>query len=257
MLYEAKRKALGILTALVVAAVWVMPNTASAQGVVMDDDDEEPEITETVSDAGDELDAGPETSWGVGLRLRSVILPRWLFEFFVEEVPSGISTVGYGLEVVRRKGDLEMSLGFEYESLNGTDGLWIDKGDSIPEDDVDWVAFDDFAWLTIDATFVWHTRLHDMVALRYGAGIGLGIMMGEVLRTDYVCPGTELAAPPCFQDPAAENINSPEDKVPPVFPVLNAVLGLQFRPHKSVSINLEAGMRTIFYTGLTGTFFFN
>lgn len=253
---EAERKLVGILVAAFVAVVWVMPDTAFAQGVVLDED--EPDIKDPGEGAESSLAEGPKTDYGIGVRLRSVFIPEGLIEFFVEDAPGGISNFGFGVEGVRRRGDLEMSLGIEYESLNGKDGLWIDKGDSIPQDEVDLVQFEDFAWVTVDATFVWHTRFHEMFALRYGAGIGLGILMGDVLRTDYVCPGTELAAPPCVQrtSPPAENIRTPEDKVPPVFPVLNAVIGAQFRPAKKVSINAEIGMRTAFYYGLTGTFFF-
>jgi hypothetical protein len=253
---EAERKLVGLLVVAIAVAAWVMPSTALAQGVVLDDD--EPEIKDPGDGAGSDLAEGPRTDWGVGVRLRNVFIPEGLIEFFVEDAPSGISNFGFGIEGVRRKGDLEMSFGIEYESLNGEDGLWIDKGDSIPQDEVDLVQYDDFAWVTLDATFVWHTRLHEMFALRYGAGLGLGILMGDVLRTDYVCTSDVLDMDHCAQrtSPPAENVRTPEDKVPPVFPVLNAVLGLQFRPVDKVSINAEVGMRTAFYYGLTGTFFF-
>lgn len=254
----AERNLLGFLMAALVAVAWVMPDTAFAQGVVLEDDEPEMKDPEAMGDSG--LIAPPKPEWGVGVRLRSVFIPEGLIEFFVEDAPGGISNFGFGVEGVRRKGDLEMSFGIEYESLNGTDGLWIDKGDEIPQDEVDLVQFEDFRWITFDATFVWHTRLHEMFALRYGAGIGLGVLMGEVLRTDYVCSGTELTLDnnQCVQrtSPPAENVRTPEDKVPPVFPVLNAVIGVQFRPVKKVSINAELGMRTAFYYGITGTFFF-
>lgn len=251
---EAERKLVGILAAVIAVVMWVMPSTALAQGVVLEDD--EPEAEEPPPADTSSLSDAPKTDYGIGVRLRNVFIPEGLLEFFVEDAPSGISNVGFGIEGVRRKGDLEISLGIEYESLNGEDGLWIDKGDSIPQDEVDKVQYEDFAWVTVDATFIWHTRVHEMFAIRYGAGIGLGILMGDVLRTDYICPGTELAEPPCYQKPNAEHIRDPEDKVPPVFPVLNAVIGAQFRPVKNISVNAEVGMRTAFYYGLTGTFFF-
>ncbi len=250
----AERKLVGILAVVIAACMWVMPNTALAQGVVLDDD--EPEVKDPMEGADSSLIEAPKADWGVGIRLRNVFIPEGLIEFFVEDAPGGISHFGFGLEGVRRKGDLEMSFGIEYESLNGDDGLWLDKGDSIPNDEVDKVQFENFGWITFDATFVWHTRLHKMFALRYGAGIGLGVIRGDVLRTDYICPGTELSEPPCIQKPGAEHIRDPEDKIPPVFPVLNALIGVQFRPVDKVSINAEVGLRTVVYYGLTGTFFF-
>jgi hypothetical protein len=256
---DAMQKILGISMLLVVMA-WVMPGPAWGQGAVLDDDD--PELIdddEKLPEASsDDLDAPLTTEFGVGLRLRNVSVPESFLETFVEDVPGGISHVGIGVEFIRRKGDFEINLGIEYESLTGTDGLWLDKGDTIPQDEVDLVQFEDFAWVTADVTFVWHAPVHEMFAIRYGAGVGLGYVMGDVLRTDYVCSGTELVVDPgqCIQKPGAENIRASEDKVPPVFPVLNALIGGQLRPVEQVAINFEVGFRTLFYVGTTVAYFF-
>jgi hypothetical protein len=254
MRFDAKRKMPGVLAALLVVVVWVSPNTVRAQGAVLDDD--EPELKEP--EPGTAADAVVKSDYGVGVRLRQVFIPKGLLEFFVEEAASGIRNWGFGIEAIRRKGDFEMALGVEYESLSGEDGLWIDKGDTIPEDEVDLVEYDDFGWITVDTTFTWHTQLHPMVALRYGAGIGLGIMLGDVLRSDYVCDSSVLSLDSCHlrTSPPAVNIREPEDKVPPVFPVLNALVGAQIRPVERAAINIEVGMRSVFYFGITGAMFF-
>ena len=39
--------------------------------------------------------------------------------------------------------------------------------------------------------------------------------------------------------------------------MVNLIVGAQFRPSKKVSINLETGLRTLFFFGISGTYYFN
>ena len=191
----------------------------------------------------------PETQYGVGIRLRQLILPRSVIELFVEHAPGGIQENGIGIELIRQRGNMTFSFGAEYDRLNGTDGIYIDKGDAIPQDPVDYVRFDDFHWLAFDVNFLWQTNLiGEILSLRYGAGLGIGILRGQILQSDYLCPGTQPDNT-CFEDPAGVQ-NAPAD-LPPVFPVVNALLGLQLRPIKSVAITIEGGLRTAPFFGST------
>jgi hypothetical protein len=201
------------------------------------------------------------TSYGVGLRLRRIVVPQGFLELFAQEAASGVQETGLGVELIRRKGNFEISLGVEYERLQPEDGLWLEKGHTPgqPGQNPDYVEFRDFGWLGVDLTFAWQLPLHEMVALRYGAGLGLGFVRGDVLQTDTECTGsstdscTQIAEGTAFQqglqykDPA---------ELPPVFPVINLLAGAQVRPVKRLAINLEAGMRTVFYFGLTTALFF-
>lgn len=195
--------------------------------------------------------AKPEVRWGVGLRLRYVVIPRFLLEQFWQEVKSSSTNPGFGVDVVRRRGDFELSFGFEYESLSGEDGFWLEKGDDAvsPGQTPDFVEFNDFAWLTLDASFIFHKQLTDMLALRYGGGFGLGLVLGDVRQTDAVCSARNINDPGvCMIDPNAQQVNDPAD-TPPVFPVVNLTLGAQFRPVDQILINFEVGLRTAFYAG--------
>jgi hypothetical protein len=192
-------------------------------------------------------------SYGVGLRLRNVRIPRGVLELFVERAAAGISQPGFGLEVSRRKKNFEIQLGLEYESLNASDGIWIDKGESIPADDVDFTEFEKFGWFTIEVSFFSHTQLHKNVALRYGAGAGIGILKGKVVHTDRVCTSDRVDS--CTQ-PLPGGVSQEPYDLPPVFPVINAVVGLQIRPAKNVFVNLEGGLRTaLFWGGTVGYVF--
>lgn len=196
--------------------------------------------------------------WGVGLRLRYVVIPKFLLEQFWEEVSTGPANPGFGVDVIRRRGDFEFSFGLEWESLAGDDGFWLEKGDDAVSNGQtpDFVEFDGFSWLTLDASFVFHKPLHEMFALRYGGGFGLGFIFGEVKQTDSLCTGRNINDPGvCMINQGGEQINDPAD-IPPVFPVINLVLGGQFRPIPKLAINFEVGLRTAFYTGVGAQYMF-
>jgi hypothetical protein len=112
--------------------------TAAAQAALDDDDDSsETPATTTSSD-----DAGPKTMIGAGIRIRDMIVPKGLVELFVEHANGGSSQAGVGLEVSRRKGDFEVQFAVERDTIYIEPGLWVDKGDTIPQDEPDYVEFD-------------------------------------------------------------------------------------------------------------------
>jgi hypothetical protein len=220
------------------------PTTDPGGSTSAPDSDGQPALTPGV------VKATEEARFGVGIRLRTVQIPAGLIEVFgVKKVSTSVSGVGVGLELYRRKGDFELQVGFEYEGLHGDDGYWIDSDNT-----VDFVEFEKFGWFTIEVSFFNHTRLSKYIALRYGGGAGIGILKGDVIRTDALCTDPNIDST-CRLDPAQGNDHNPYD-LPPVFPVINAVLGMQFRPIENVIINLEGGIRTApFFGGTVGYYF--
>jgi hypothetical protein len=191
-----------------------------------------------------------EAKLGVGVRMRYIHVPHQVLELFVERSAGSGSHPGFGIELIREKGDMTFTVGLEYESIAPRDGIYIDKGDRIPDDPVDYVEFDGFSWVTLDFSFVGHQKLGtELLALRYGAGLGLGYIRGNVLRTDYVCSDENVSS--CEQDPAAVDVKNPDPDIPPLFPVLNVLVGIQIRPLENVAINSEGGIRTVPFVGTT------
>ncbi len=224
--------------------------TAAAQAALDDDASSDPVDPSTPG-----LLAGPKTNVGVGLRLRNVRVPEGMLEWFVEDVPGGVSEIGFGAELLRRKGDFEVQFGLEYEKLTVKSGYWLEKDKSIPADAgaVDYVRDDGFSWVTAELTFMYHTPVIPQLAVRYGGGAGLGILMGSVNRTDQIC--TTGSYDQCVEDPQAENRDAPYD-LPPVMLVVNAILGVQIRPTNEIFINIEGGIRTIPFFGMTAGYYF-
>jgi len=227
-----------------------------------------------------------KVEWGVDLRLRQVYIPRFLLEAFVDRSGTGAEGTGFGLDVVRRRGNLEIAFGIEFEKV-GVDqsSVWINKGDSpnigntSDQAAVDYILTpsqgSSLNWFTIEANFINHVPLGTKyLAFRYGAGAGIGIIGGQLLRYHgYCAAGTTTASldPGCIPqaiesnggltlDNTAPNCGGGQpcakDGIPPVLPVVNIILGLQIRPIDKLVINLEAGIRTLPFIGLSAGYFF-
>ncbi|HTJ47094.1 MAG TPA: hypothetical protein VL463_33560 [Kofleriaceae bacterium] len=224
---------------------------AHAQAALDDDDNTKPAAT-TASEASES-----EARLGVDLRLRQVFVPRSIIELFVDKASGGSSETGFGADFIRRKGDFEVQLGIEYEAINVQPGIWIEKGKDPTNGGADHVFFRDFAWFTIEATFLNHTSFNKYVALRYGGGAGIGILKGSVNRTDSICnsPDPAQANDNTCHDAPNPNDNTPYN-LPPVFPVINAIVGLQIKPTDNIVINVETGIRTLPFFGTSIGFMF-
>src|SRR5262245_34943994 len=104
----------------------------------------------------------PPVEYGADIRIRQVIIPSGLLGLFVQKAAGGTSDTGFGLDLVRRRGDLELQLGFEYEHVTPTEGIYLKKGDNIANGDtIDYIlspehAGTTFGWFTLEFTFLNH-----------------------------------------------------------------------------------------------------
>jgi hypothetical protein len=239
--------------------------TALAQegGEAEGEEGAEPMGEETPEDAdGTPVVVAPtqKRQWGVGARLRYIFMPRSVTELFVDKATS-LNSVGFGAEIVTRKGNFDIVFGLEYDSLAAKSGLYQDKGDDPArctgqaggdaDQCPDFREFDSFGMVSVDASFIWHTDITEKIQLRYGAGIGLGLMTGkmDVTKTTSCPAGTTLDdldnSGVCTRAPTTEE----EDDVPPVLPILNFLVGTRFMLADNIAFNVETGFRDIFYLG--------
>jgi hypothetical protein len=233
----------------------------------------------TPAPSGDPAAGATQTStetpveYGVGVRLRNVRAPKGLLELFLESAPGGVNSVGFGVELVRRRGDLELQLGFEYERIQPAEGVWIQSNTNVAAgDEADYVLSPKhnnnkrLGWLTFEFTFLNHTEITKNFAIRYGGGAGVGIVTGELGRYNVICNGAtnETPEPGCVPPELGGTATlSPEGDMmiqkydlPPVFPVVNAIVGLQIRPFGGAVINIEGGLRTFPFFGVSGGYLF-
>lgn len=246
--------------------------TAMAQAAL--DDAGKPQSTvDPTASPGNLSTAEKPVEYGVDLRLRRVFVPQGLLELFVERSAGGASNTGFGVDLIRRRGNLELQLGFEYEQIEVGEGVWINSGDNVADtagnNEADYIlsadrAGEKLSWFTIEFTFLNHAEINEKLAVRYGGGAGLGIVLGALQKYDVDCQGATNTMPEPGCRPVQVNGGSGIDAdgapadydLPPVFPVVNAIIGLQIRPVKKAVINIETGIRTLPFIGVSAGYFF-
>lgn len=244
---------------------------ASGAGTAAAEDSPDTKVDATT---GEEVvpvdDPADQVEFGVGLRFRNVRGPGGMVELFVEHAPGGSSNLGLGVELTRRKGNAELQLGVEFEHITPKEGVWIAKGDNVPQNEADYILDPDdtvgkkkLGWLTVEFTYFHHTPLTKQIALRFGGGLGIGIVTGELQRLDIVCNSSatnDNPEPGCVPErlggAAVEERGPVTYDLPPLFPVINAIAGVQFRPINNMTVNLEGGIRTFLFFGLSTSYFF-
>jgi hypothetical protein len=262
-----------LTTVFGVAVVAAATGRPAFAGPALDDDKAAPTPTSTLVDPAAVTKAADKgVEYGVGVRLRNVRAPKALLELFVESAPGGGSNFGVGVDLTRRRGNVEIQLGIEYEAIQPAEGVWIQSNTNVAAgDEADYIVGPDhnngksLRWLTFEFTFLNHAPISKNFAIRYGGGAGIGVVLGELGRYDVFCNGATNESPEPGCVPAAFNgTASPGEggdqivkyNLPPVFPVVNVILGVQIRPMPKMTINIEGGIRTFPFFGISGGYFF-
>ncbi len=194
------------------------------------------------------LSSAPQGHWGVGIKARSWRVSKRLQQQFMEVSPGPATGRGIGFDFTRRTGDIELAFGFGYDTLNGQDGYYVDNGgDPTVAGDTDYNEFDKLEWFTAEFTVVGHAKIHKFLEFRFGAGIGVGMMRGEMRKTDALC-STYRVPESCMIDPNAVDVDKPAD-IPPVLPVINMLVGLELTPFDWLHVYIDAGIHSTPYVG--------
>lgn len=211
--------------------------------------------------------------YGGGLRARWVTLPGWFLGMFTKKNVPLKSSYGFAGEFFRRKGDMDIVVGLSYQKMGPPDGNWLGIGKAASEE-TDLVQFRNFAFASADVAFVWHLAFNDYIGMHYGAGFGLAIVTGEVLRTSAancteanagdtsmcrpnVCPpsGCTETLLQATEGNVDTGPNDPhrfkEKSIPGAIPILNVLLGFNFKipEFKGFEMRLEGGFYNAFFLG--------
>ena len=219
----------------------------------------------------------PTVQYGAGFHLRALFVHRWFLSLFLDESTS-LNSVAFGGEFIRRKGNFDLVASIDFGFYSPPDGNYLGSGKD-PKFDTDYTQFRDLNILAFAVHFIWHHEFLPWLSLVYGAGVGLGIVLGDIYRISNDpdrCnrdnAGDENQCYPKGVNPATREEDllrltggndSPqdphlfkEDDVWPVIPVVHLLVGLNFKISQQFSVRLDGGWRDAFYVGATGHYFF-
>lgn len=122
---------------------------------------------------------GPR-SWFFGPFGRYVIVPAFMLELFLDAAPTlGNGSVGIIADHISQDGpNLEIGIGY---TGYGFDGPFQAKGD--PETDTEWLE-SNLGLIHLTGSVLWHSDIASKLSFEYGIGLDLGIMTGELKRTE-------------------------------------------------------------------------
>jgi hypothetical protein len=236
------------------------------------------------------LDAAPSAPSDVGThqlgaRVRYIFVTKaMLSPYLAANTGTQMNSYSLGLEYVYRKPgksyDIVTSLDFSWLAVD--DGNYLGSGHD-PTLDTHYTQFRDLSFISADVSIIgWHKFL-PWLELRYGGGLGIGYVPGDVLiTTDAGCnAGNARDTTRCFPlvtgpisgKPTADQeakLKATEHGgtdtavtphrhsggVPPVMGVVNLLVGVRFYPVAHMAISWEIGFRDAMFTGISAHYLF-
>lgn len=210
----------------------------------------------TAASADDKVTVSEDelVEWGIGAHVRQLHASRWVLERFWEDVPGGAKENGIALDFTRRAQQMEFVFSFGFDELDALDGNYLELGeDPLEPGTVAHLDFRKLGQITIEGTIVGRAKLHKVLSIRYGAGLGVGIITGEVIQTDQLCTSDRIQED-CTADPDGEKQNEPAD-IWPVAPVVNILVGMELRIVKPIAVFVDAGIHTVPFVSAGATLY--
>ena len=232
--------------------------------------------------------APSQAKYGVALRWRWVSVPSWFLGLFTQKnVP--LSTFScFALEGYRRKVDRddpnrtwELSVAVGYQNMSPNDGYWLGKGSYTADKDTDLMQARNFSLITMDAAFVSRQYFSRYFGIHYGAGLGLAVVRGKILRTSATynpatdqytvvsngnqicdanakCNEAALVAGQGHDNGPGDPHRFQETAIPGAIPIINLLFGLDFPipDAKGLEFRIEGGFYDAFFIGATGGYVF-
>ena len=251
----SRRGGLGAASLILFVLVTLLPAIASAQ------------LTEEEKKYLEEKKEGPSTVYVIAPRFRAITIPNFIFDAFFgrhAETWAAIDepNLAYGLEfILRDPKSNEFVFSIDYSDLSMRDEWWVESGKAARQ--ADWTEFD-LGLITLDASYNKWWPVSDVFAFYAGAGLGLGVVLGEVKKTDpttqcIVALGASkdynrLEDAPCEIEgqPQLDIANrEEEDDIPPVIPVLALNAGAQVTIKEHLALRFDFGFKYYLYAGLS------
>src|SRR5687767_4572034 len=120
------------------------------------------------------------SKYALGLRVRGAFVPRSFFGPYLDAATS-LETGSIGIEFIYRKPTYDVVTSLEFMGLNMNRGNWLAKGNPAGLD-THYLEFQNTHFISTDVSIIGHHTFEKVpwLELRGGAGVGLGIVTGEV-----------------------------------------------------------------------------
>jgi hypothetical protein len=210
--------------------------------------------------------------------VRFLILPNWIFGIFVKP-PAGydmpnMTNAGAGIGLSLRHNSFELTPSVWWAGWSHDELVLGDNGDPA----IDWLGYDpptfwDFegvSLLMVTLDFRWNIPVVRWLDVVLGFGLGAGFTLGRPTATDAISlvknpeagvgydgptygteqwvPCNELYGETCEGAPYTQfGANAPDEGFWDAWPFVDVVVGLRFRVHQHVAINVEGTAFGLFY----------
>ena len=225
-----------------------------------------------------------EPQYALGVRVRGLWVTQAMLSSFLA-ASTNMQNASLAAEFIYRKRAYDVVTSLDFSFVSPDDGNYLSSGHD-PAIDSHFVQFRNLSFLSADVSIIGHNWLTNWLEIRYGGGVGLGLVLGDVLLTNNfdqctlqnagdikLCHplGVDLTSPDreaqlkATEAPPGQPLPPPGDTAqtphrhvsadkPPVVPVVNLLVGFNFRLHRHFSAQLEVGFRDAIFFGL-GTYY--
>jgi hypothetical protein len=215
----------------------------------------------------------------LGARVRGIFVSHLMLQpYLAGDTGTSMESWSVGLEFIYRRTSYDVVTSLDFSWLDVHDGNWLGSGHD-PSLDTHYLEFRNLSFLSADVSIIGHHKFLPWLELRYGGGLGLGWVPGDVLlvnngpqctlsnaKDPSQCYPTSIGPingkPTAAQQATLNASNNGQtdtnvtphlhvsgDK-PPVMAVVNLLVGLRFYPHPHVGITVEVGFRDAIFTGV-------
>jgi hypothetical protein len=217
----------------------------------------------------------PRTPYQLGARIRGVFVTSAMLSPYLR-AETQLNSWSLGIEFIYRKPKYDVVTSFDVMSIAVDDGNWLATNEQVnpANDSTHYLQFRGVYIISLDVSIIGHTPLGKYLELRYGGGVGVGVVTGDVLDTHdsslctptnasilsqcnpFTPPITGSALEPALkktEGPSSDSQDNPHrhpspDKWPAA-PVVNILMGLRVKlPHK-FSAQIEIGFRDAIFFG--------
>jgi hypothetical protein len=127
----------------------------------------------------------PATRHEIGVRARYIFVTKLMLQPYLQDnTGTQLNSYSVGIEYIFRKSqDFDIVTSVDFSWLNVDDGNYLGGG-HMADVDTHYVQFRNLSFLSADVSLIGHHKFAPWFELRYGGGLGVGWVPGDVLETN-------------------------------------------------------------------------